>query len=264
MIKLEIPANNKVACQAFGEALMKIAASAGTVATMEVKVDASELREVVEEIKQDIVSQEMVESGNGDITEEAVSGEAPEIVNASDDTPPPPPVVEEQADIPPPPPPVVEEDGQIPWDERIHASTKAMNNDGSYKLRRKPNGMEKAEWDEYVQSVIDELKGDGEPSGEEVAGAFNASDDTPPPPPVVEEQVDTPPPPVNETTSDEPVSFPKFMKMITGAPGDRKANLEVVNSILPQYGVEKLALLNSSAKDQLPEIYAEIEAALYG
>lgn len=43
-----------------------------------------------------------------------------------------------------------------PWDERIHASSKALNSDGTWRVRRKPKDMDEADWLEYVGTVRDE------------------------------------------------------------------------------------------------------------
>ena len=44
-----------------------------------------------------------------------------------------------------------------PWDERIHSTSKALNSDGSWRLRRKPKDMDEAEWAALVESVKAEL-----------------------------------------------------------------------------------------------------------
>lgn len=44
-----------------------------------------------------------------------------------------------------------------PWDERIHSTSKALNADGTWRLRRKPKDMDEAEWAAFVESVKGEL-----------------------------------------------------------------------------------------------------------
>lgn len=44
-----------------------------------------------------------------------------------------------------------------PWDERIHSTSKALNADGTWRLRRKPKDMDEAEWLALVESVKAEL-----------------------------------------------------------------------------------------------------------
>lgn len=44
-----------------------------------------------------------------------------------------------------------------PWDERIHSASKALNADGTWRLRRKPKDMDEAQWVAFVESVKVEL-----------------------------------------------------------------------------------------------------------
>lgn len=44
-----------------------------------------------------------------------------------------------------------------PWDERIHSASKALNADGTWRLRRKPKDMDEAEWAALIESVKGEL-----------------------------------------------------------------------------------------------------------
>lgn len=46
-----------------------------------------------------------------------------------------------------------------PWDERIHSASKALNADGTWRLRRKPKDMNEDEWELEIQGVRDELSG---------------------------------------------------------------------------------------------------------
>ncbi|ATV25078.1 hypothetical protein [Pectobacterium phage PEAT2] len=45
-----------------------------------------------------------------------------------------------------------------PWDERIHSTSKALNADGTWRLRRKPKDMYEAEWAAFVEWVKAELQ----------------------------------------------------------------------------------------------------------
>lgn len=45
-----------------------------------------------------------------------------------------------------------------PWDERIHSASKALNADGTWRLRRKPKDMDEAEWAALIESVKGELR----------------------------------------------------------------------------------------------------------
>ncbi|WPJ51422.1 hypothetical protein RCIP0033_00060 [Klebsiella phage RCIP0033] len=46
-----------------------------------------------------------------------------------------------------------------PWDERIHSTSKALNADGTWRLRRKPKDMDEAQWTALIESVKNELMG---------------------------------------------------------------------------------------------------------
>lgn len=49
-------------------------------------------------------------------------------------------------------PPTTDSTG-TPWDERIHSTSKALNVDGTWRLRRKPKDMDEEEWAAFVESV---------------------------------------------------------------------------------------------------------------
>lgn len=46
----------------------------------------------------------------------------------------------------------------LPWDERIHASSRATNKDGSWTLRRKPKDLTDDEWAARIEQVTAELE----------------------------------------------------------------------------------------------------------
>lgn len=50
-----------------------------------------------------------------------------------------------------------------PWDERIHSTSKALNADGTWRLRRKPKDMDEEQWAATIQRVQDELRFPQEP-----------------------------------------------------------------------------------------------------
>lgn len=72
-----------------------------------------------------------------------------------------------------------------PWDERIHSASKALNADGTWRLRRKPKDTDEAEWSDYVSMIKADLQypvecgGEGEeisePTREEVDELIEAS-----------------------------------------------------------------------------------------
>lgn len=53
-------------------------------------------------------------------------------------------------------PPTADSTG-TPWDERIHSTSKALNADGTWRLRRKPKDMDETEWAALIESVKGEL-----------------------------------------------------------------------------------------------------------
>lgn len=52
--------------------------------------------------------------------------------------------------------PVADKSG-TPWDERIHSTSKALNADGTWRLRRKPKDMDEEQWAAFVETVKAEL-----------------------------------------------------------------------------------------------------------
>ncbi|UTC25976.1 hypothetical protein [Phage vB_KsaM-C1] len=58
-----------------------------------------------------------------------------------------------------------------PWDERIHSTSKALNADGTWRLRRKPKDMDEAEWADYVSMIKADLQYPVECGGQEEESA---------------------------------------------------------------------------------------------
>lgn len=56
-----------------------------------------------------------------------------------------------------------------PWDERIHSASKALNSDGTWRLRRKPKDMDEGEWCDYVDMIKADLQHPVECGGQEPA-----------------------------------------------------------------------------------------------
>lgn len=101
----------------------------------------------------------------------------------------------------------------IPWDKRIHARTKVIKADGTWRQKR---GVDPA----LVEQVTAELKG-GAPAPAEI----------PPPPP--------PPPPAADAM---PEDFPSFMKWVVGQ--DKKYNeTDALNELVAQVGLPSIGLL---------------------
>lgn len=176
-----------------------------------------------------------------------------------------------------------------PWDERIHSASKALNADGTWRLRRKLKDMDEAEWAAFVESVKGELHTQtpvvtneevktpnpveiGEPTREEV-------DNVEPPvtPPgddfhtdagVVTEQtvagippIPVPPPvvvvpPVPEVAEWD---FPRLMTFLTERHG--KIDVATVNALLAQDGMSSVQELNVHS-DKIGPFVTRVKAYL--
>lgn len=153
MITLTIPNNDHIALRAFGKALEEMALAHGaeprkTVGELSYKlnIDTSEataalerLRTIAEEFQPEIdTTAQQVESlavsveANGATYETDLGSDNPQPVPIADST-------------------------GTQWDERIHSASKALNADGTWRLRRKPKDMDEAEWSVFVETVKAEL-----------------------------------------------------------------------------------------------------------
>lgn len=186
-------------------------------------------------------------------------------------------------------PPTTDSTG-TPWDERIHSTSKALNADGTWRLRRKPKDMDEAEWSDYVSMIKADLQypvecgGEeeeiGEPTREEVDELIEASNkmlEPPVTPPgddfhtdagVVTEQtvagippIPVPPPvvvapPVPEVTEWD---FPRLMTFLTERHG--KIDVATVNTLLAQDGMLSVQELNAHP-DKIGPFVARVKAYL--
>lgn len=169
-----------------------------------------------------------------------------------------------------------------PWDERIHSASKALNTDGTWRLRRKPKDMDEAEWAALVESVKLELNHgeaireamdkaergeavyytseEAEQKMEEFKESVRQNIEPPVTPPgddfhtdagVVTEQTvaGIPPIPVPPPVVVPPVpevtewDFPKLMKFLTERHG--KIDVPTVNQLLAVDGLAALTDLNA-------------------
>ncbi|UVX31523.1 hypothetical protein M12a_00012 [Klebsiella phage VLCpiM12a] len=152
-ITLTIPNDDHIALRAFGKALEEMALAHGaeprkTIGEMTYKlnIDTSEataalerLRTTAEEFQPEVdTTSQQVESlavpveANGATYETNLSSDNPQPVPVADST-------------------------GTPWDERIHSASKALNADGTWRLRRKPRDMGEAQWAAFVETVKAEL-----------------------------------------------------------------------------------------------------------
>lgn len=125
----------------------------------------------------------------------------------------------------------------LPWDERIHTSSKAANADGSWRRKR---GVD----DATVTKVEGELR-----ALMSIPTPAPVAEVAPPPPPAA-----VPAPPATA------MSFVEFLQKTTKLIGAKKIAMEQVNAIVSNAGVESLSSLQSRP-DLLPVILASINAA---
>lgn len=169
-----------------------------------------------------------------------------------------------------------------PWDERIHSASKALNADGTWRLRRKPKDMDEAEWAAFVESVKGELHTQtpvmtdeevktlepveiGEPTREEVDEASNKMLEPPVTPPGDDEQTVAGipplpvPPPVVVAPPVTTWDFPHLMTFLTERHG--KIDVATVNTLLAQDGMSSVQELNAHP-DKIGPFVARVKAHL--
>lgn len=127
-ITLTIPNDDHIALRAFGKALEEMALAHGA-EPRKTTIDTSEATAAVERLCAATEEPEI------DTTAQQVESLAAPM---GDD--------EEQA-------PSTTDSTGTPWDERIHSASKALNSDGTWRLRRKPKDMDETEWAKYVEAV---------------------------------------------------------------------------------------------------------------
>lgn len=176
-----------------------------------------------------------------------------------------------------------------PWDERIHSTSKALNADGTWRLRRKPKDMDEEEWAAFVQKVQDELRFPQEPvpvtpSGEELCidegcdhhgtphicvtpepSVTPPADDFHTDAAVVTEQTVAGipplpvPPPVVVAPPVTEWDFPRLMTFLTERHG--KIDVATVNTLLAQDGMLSVQELNAHP-DKIGPFVARVKAHL--
>lgn len=177
-----------------------------------------------------------------------------------------------------------------PWDERIHSASKALNADGTWRLRRKLKDMDELEWAAFVESVKNELMGVDAQDLKEFEESKQAILEPPVTPPgddfhtdvsVVTEQtvagippLPVPPPVPGSTSATDllppaPVptalptptdwTFPKLMTFLTERQG--KIDVPTVNMLLAQDGIASLPELNAHP-DKIGPFVARVKAHL--
>lgn len=141
-ITLTIPNDDHIALRAFGKALEEMALAHG-----------AEPRKTTVDTSEATAAPQMVNEPEIDTTAQQVESLATPM---GDD--------EERA-------PSTTDSTGTPWDERIHSTSKALNADGTWRLRRKPKDMDEAEWAAFVETVKLELN-----HGEEIREAMDKAE----------------------------------------------------------------------------------------
>lgn len=136
----------------------------------------------------------------------------------------------------------------IPWDERIHSSTKGTNKDGTWSRRRNTD-------EALFQSVMAELKGNA------AAPASTATAETlaPTPPAASGSPVTPPPPPPPPPAAGAAINFPMLMIKITKGIGAGKITKDQVAGILGNFGIANTAGLNAVGADTLAAVNAMVD-----
>lgn len=137
----------------------------------------------------------------------------------------------------------------IPWDERIHASTKTKTANGNWTRRRNTD-------DAVFNSVMAELKGGGLPDAGKPAYVEgpDAAPPTLPAPPAAAD--DGPPPP---PTTAAPISFPMLMVKVTKAQTGGKITKADVDGILATFGIASMPALLNATPDTLAAVNAMVD-----
>lgn len=186
MITLTIPNDDTIALRQFGKALIEIASAKDghpvdvTITPLVISTDVEErLRAATEELQQAAPQMmdelrfegEELQGKRKDTTAQQVESlvsTATDFWKAQN-----PVKMEEMSDVgldESGAPPTTDSTG-TPWDERIHSASKALNADGTWRLRRKPKDMDEAQWAAFVETVKLELN-----HGEEIREAMDKAE----------------------------------------------------------------------------------------
>lgn len=283
LITLTIPNDDHIALRAFGKALEEMALAHGA-EPRKTTIDTSEATAVTDELVQ--TSPQMMNEPEIDTTTQQVESLAPRDGRSIE-------VTREMVELcvpvkPDIDPPTADSNG-TPWDERIHSTSKALNADGTWRLRRKPKDMDEAEWATTIQRVQDELRFPQEPvpvtpSGEELCidegcdhhGTPHICVTPEPPvtPPGDDFHTDTGvvteqtvagipplpvPPPVVVAPPVTEWDFPRLMTFLTERHG--KIDVSTVNTLLAQDGMSSVQELNTHP-DKIGPFVARVKAHL--
>lgn len=183
-ITLTIPNDDHIALRAFGKALEEMALAHGaeprkTVGELSYKlnIDTSEATAALERLNG--ATGELMQAApqmmdalrfegdelHGKRKEPEVDTTAQQVESLSA------PMVDDEEQTPP-----TTDSTGTPWDERIHSTSKALNADGTWRLRRKPKDMDELEWSDYVSMIKADLQYPVECGGEKEESAGGDSE----------------------------------------------------------------------------------------
>lgn len=295
LITLTIPNDDHIALRAFGKALEEMALAHG--APLQVKINEETLSKALDELQQ--AAPQMIQELRCEGEELQGKRKEPEVDTTA-----------QQVESLAPTESVSEklnrlfiDDGDInpttdstgtPWDERIHSASKALNADGTWRLRRKPKDMDEAEWSDYVSMIKADLQYPVECGGEKeesaggdsefVVDPYDTYEEGELPPAVAVEPPVTPPgddfhtdvgvvteqtvagipplpvpPPVVVAPPVTEWDFPRLMTFLTERHG--KIDVATVNTLLAQDGMSSVQELNAHP-DKIGPFVARVKAHL--
>lgn len=145
-ISLTIPNDDPIALHEFGAAMQRMAGRHGLEVPQAVVEREThtmgDLSHTVERVLVDTDKAQLAALGSDHVTVLDTSTTPPTIVSGPEDV--------TVSDL-------VDSDG-LPWDARIHASSKERNADDTWRARRKPSDMDAGQWAEFQGQVRTELR----------------------------------------------------------------------------------------------------------
>lgn len=164
---------------------------------------------------------------------------------------------------------IVTDKAGLPWDERIHSSSKNMNADGTWRYLRGGDVDLRAAVEAELRAKLANTETPPPPP----PVADNAGDVPPPPPPpapaAAADAPPPPPPPVVETQADAApagVTAAVVFKRINELKAAKRIDQDGINAALTSVDVESLAAFMKLAKDDagLPELVLDALNAIAG
>lgn len=157
----------------------------------------------------------------------------------------------------------------LPWDERIHSSSKNKNADLTWRYVRVSNAADKPAFEQLKQQVEAELRAKQAAGGQSAqtdasatAPQSPAADAPPPPPPLntaPTDQTPPPPPPLAEQHADAPSATQVTMQEVFSRAN--KTPVEQRNQALELVGLASMTEFLKGVKTR-PELADELNAAL--